>query len=468
MLLFRKFSIILQPIIKGGLIVCNFTLHENQRNLKSFNMRRILFSAVVLAACSTTALAQSGTNSPYSQFGLGAMTEQTSGFNRGMNGLGLGFHEHNQINFLNPASYSSLDSLSFIFDVGMSGQITNFEENGKKQNAKNGNLEYVVAGFRVLKHVGVSFGVVPFTNVGYNYSNSSFVGNSLSTSVTNTYSGSGGLHQVYLGTGWEPFKGFAFGANVSYLWGNITRSVVNSYSDASVNTLSKYYAADVRSYRIDVGMQYTAQLSAKDAVTLGITYGLGHKMKADPSCTVVSKNLQTGVADSTVQTIRDGYELPTMIGAGLMYNHHNRLKIGLDYSLQKWAKIDFPEYSVVNDQPQYALKSGLLKDRHKFTFGGEFCPNEMGRGFAQRMHYRAGVSYATPYYKINGTDGPKEISASLGFGIPIINTWNNRSMLNISVQWARQSVTGFITENTFRLNVGLTFNERWFAKWKLN
>ena len=36
--------------------------------------------------------AQSGTNSPYSQYGLGVLSDQTSGFNRGMNGVGLGFH----------------------------------------------------------------------------------------------------------------------------------------------------------------------------------------------------------------------------------------------------------------------------------------------------------------------------------------------------------------------------------------
>lgn len=73
--------------------------------------------------------AQSGTNSPYSQYGLGILSDQTSGFNRGMNGVGLGFHEHNQVNYLNPASYASLDSMTFILDAGISGQVTNFEEN---------------------------------------------------------------------------------------------------------------------------------------------------------------------------------------------------------------------------------------------------------------------------------------------------------------------------------------------------
>ena len=161
-----------------------------------------------MAAISTTALAQSGTNSPYSAYGLGELTEQSSGFNRGMNGLGLGFREHNQVNYLNPASYSALDSLSFIFDTGLSLQLTNFSENGKKVNANNADFEYVVAGFRAARHVGVSFGIIPFTNVGYNYANTQYVGGSAaasSTTYTNTYAGDGGLHQVYLGAGWEPF-----------------------------------------------------------------------------------------------------------------------------------------------------------------------------------------------------------------------------------------------------------------------
>jgi hypothetical protein len=41
-------------------------------------------------------------------------------------------------------------------------------------------------------------------------------------------------------------------------------------------------------------------------------------------------------------------------------------------------------------------------------------------------------------------------------------------LINISAQWARQSAKNFITENTFRINIGLTFNERWFAKWKVD
>ena len=114
---------------------------------------RKLFLSTLLLGSALMVNAESGTNSPYSQYGLGILSDQTSGFNRGMNGVGLGFHEHNQVNYLNPASYASIDSMTFILDAGISGQVTNFEENGVKKNANNSNFEYVVAGFRLLPHV---------------------------------------------------------------------------------------------------------------------------------------------------------------------------------------------------------------------------------------------------------------------------------------------------------------------------
>ena len=47
------------------------------------------------------------------------------------------------------------------------------------------------------------------------------------------------------------------------------------------------------------------------------------------------------------------------------------------------------------------------------------------------------------------------------------NGWNNRSMVNISAQWVQRSADGLIRENAFRLNLGITFNERWFMKRQL-
>lgn len=433
-----------------------------------------VFSIVAALAIASVAFAQSGTNSPYSQYGLGQQSDPTAGFNRGMNGLAYGFREHNQVNFANPASYSNVDSLSFIFDVGLSLQMTNFEENGHKKNANNADFEYAVASFRAAKHVGVSFGILPFTNVGYSYSNTENVNAFPSTSsanatYTNTYSGSGGIHEAYVGAAWQPFKGFSLGANIGYLWGDYTRTVQNTYSDSYVNTLSKTYSADVSSYKLDIGAQFYKQITKDDELTLGLTYSLGHELSGDPQCIYSLTNSQNSSADvADTLTANGRLAIPHTFGAGLVWSHKNQLKLGFDYQMQKWSSIDWPSLNTsVANRPTYNLTSGQFDNRQKFTFGGEYCKGERYRSFFSRIHYRAGVSYATSYVKINGQNGPREISASVGLGIPIMNNYNNRSILNISAQWSNMSADGLLKENTFRINVGLTFNEKWFAKFKV-
>lgn len=329
------------------------------------------FLAVIASVLVSSAFAQSGTNSPYSQFGLGILAEQSSGFNRGMNGLALGFHDGNQVNYLNPASYSRLDSVTFLFDVGMSGQITNFSENGTKRNIKQANFEYVVAGFRLARHLGMSFGLLPYSNVGYDYSTTGYVNSRNSVIYTNTYSGSGGIHQVYAGLGWSPIKNFSIGVNAGYLWGTIDRSIQNSYSDSYANTLSKSYEAEVRSYNISAGLQYDLKLNKTDMLTLGVTYGLGHKIGGSPTCRVISTNTQTSVSDSLVlggSSLK--LAIPHSFGAGFAYSHANKLRVGADYTLQKWSKVSFPEYvSTSDNEASYLMNDNYFKDRHKVTAG---------------------------------------------------------------------------------------------------
>jgi len=414
------------------------------------------------------AFAQSGTNSPYSQFGLGVLSEQSSGFNRGMNGLGLGFHEGNQVNYLNPASYARLDTLTFLFDAGISLHLTNFSEKGVRRNAKNANIEYVVAGFKAARRLGLSFGLIPFSNVGYQYSTSqALTAQPGSTILTNTYTGTGGVRQAYLGIGWEPIKGLALGANMSYMWGDYNRRLINSYSDGSVNNLVHQYTIDIRSYKVDFGAQYTAKVSSKDYITLGLTFSPTHKIGGKPQLQEILTNSQTNVSDTTSYGGDFDLNLPNFFGVGLMWNHNDKWKVGADYTLQQWSSVKFPSYETNGSVSSFALRDNVLTDRHKLTLGGDFCPAPFSRNFFNRIHYRAGVSYATPYIKVYGNDGPTEMSASIGFGIPIINPYNNRSFLNVSAQWVRSTAKNYITENVFRINVGLTFNELWFKKWKL-
>ena len=430
---------------------------------RRYYMNKIIGCLVLSVLTTMSAFAQSGTNSPYSQYGLGDLTDEGVGFNKGMGGVGYGFHKGNEVNPLNPASYSSIDSVTMIFDGGLSGQITNFKEGGRKLNAKSGGFDYITGAFRLVRHVGVTFGVMPYSNIGYSYSSTTRL-DDMTTTLYSSYEGDGGLNQLFLGAGWQLFKSFSIGFNAAYIWGDLERSVITSGS-SSINILYKEYNASISSMKFDFGVQYTQPISTKDELTLGAVFSPGHNLHSDPYCRIVTSNASIVKADTTTYTITNGLSIPTSFGVGVAYNHDQKLRVGADFKLQKWGSIDFPTFTDANT---YTLKSGLLKDSYKVNVGAEWIPNPRStRSVFHHIRYRVGAGYTTPYYYINGQDGPKDLQLSLGLGIPIMNAYNNRSILNVSAQWQHRSADNLITENTFRLNIGITFNERWFSKMKI-
>lgn len=432
--------------------------------------KRIICSIIALTAV-LAIFAQGGTKSPYSQYGIGVLSDQSQGFNRGMNGVGLALRRGNISNTINPASYSAIDSLTMIFDIGMSAQMTNYKEQGASVNDRSAYFEYAVGTFRLLKGVGVSFGVLPYSSIGYNYSTGNYLDANNGT-IYETYSGTGGLHQVFVGVGWRVLKPLSIGVNMAYLWGSYNRLATSS-STTYINSLSKKYTANVNNYNLEMGLQWEQPVGRKDVLTLGATMALGHKLGADPTCMIVNTNSVTSSQDTTTFVVENGLKLPFSYGVGLGWTHERRLFVGADASLQKWGSVSFPEYDSQNKT--YALASGVLKDRYRVSIGADYvpaAPGSMKRSYFSNIHYRLGAGYATPYYYINGKDGPKELSVSAGLGLPLQNGWNNRGnmrpVLNISAQWVHNSAKDMVTENSFRINIGLTFNERWFAKWKVD
>ena len=439
-------------------------------------MKRIIYSIFSVAFClfSLNAAAQystdapKGTLSPYSQMGLGLLQEPETGFNAGMNGVGIGMRGHNEVNTTNPASYSAIDSLTFVFDAGISGQMTNFDQNNKKINRYTAGLDYVSAIFRAAKGVGVSFGLQPYSQIGYSYSESGYVDDNRTMTYTNTYhSRQSGIQNYYVGVGVRPFKFISLGANIGYLHGEMDRLVQNTFSDSNIDTYTKSYTADINSYKADFGIQLHLNVSKKDMLTIGATYGLGHDLKTDQKLEYLHTTSSTSVVDTTTYVAKNAYSIPTTMAAGISFSHDNKWRIGADYSLQKWADLSYPVFKESNGQKGFVMSDNYYLDRQRMTVGGEYCANEYGRSFMQRVRYRLGASYTTPYYKIGNADGPKEISVSAGFAIPIVNGYNNRSILNVSAQWVNTEAPGFIKENSFRIKIGFTFNERWFMKWKV-
>ena len=376
-----------------------------------------------------------------------------------MGGLSYGLRDGFQINASNPASYTAVDSLTFLFDAGLSLQNANFKEGSVQTNAKNSTVDYIAMQFRLFEGMGFSAGFLPYSIVGYNMSQTydlgtDGLGNPIQ--VNDNYTGTGGLQQVYVGVGYKVFNNLSVGVNFSYLFGEISHSISTTFNNSNAFSSMRTDMIDVNDYKLDLGLQYTQTLGEKHAVNLGAVYSLGHDLNSNGyKYTATYSTSNTVLQSQTVDTLKNAFSLPHTFGVGFTYVYDKRLTVGLDYTQQKWADINFFN------------KQGAFTNRSKLSFGAEFVPKRNSKNYFSRIRYRLGAYYSDPYAKVNENEGAREYGASFGFGFPILRS---NSILNISGQYinVKPKVAGMLEENYLKINVGLTFNERWFMKWKVD
>ena len=400
------------------------------------------------------AIAQNNTISPYTRYGYGDLSDQSFGNSKAMGGIAFGLRDGAQINPLNPASYTAIDSLTFLFEGGVSLQNMNISGSGVKLNAKNSSFDYLAMQFRLHPRIAMSIGLLPFSNVGYSVSDSK-VDNGVSQ--TRSFTGDGGLHQLYGGIGVKVLKNLSLGVNASYFWGDITRTRTIIYPATSESySYIQQMGVSISDYKLDFGTQYTLDFNKKHSMTIGAVFSPKHKLNNDYTVTTQVSTTNSNNLDATL-------ELPNTFGVGFTYNYDKRLTVGADYSLQQWSKTKFGVNTSDDAVREDFNETYTYCNRHKVSVGAEYIPNLMGRSYLSHIKYRLGAYYTTPYYKIGGKEATREYGVTAGFGLPVPRS---RSILSISGQFVRISgqESAFVNENIFRVSIGLTFNERWFFK----
>ena len=420
--------------------------------------------ALLLTMVTGVAIAQNNTNSPYTRYGYGDLSDQSFGNSKAMGGIAFGLRDGAQINPLNPASYTAIDSLTFLFEGGVSLQNMNVSGGGEKRNAKNSSFDYLAMQFRLHPKIAMSIGLLPFSNIGYSVSDIQ-TNEDKTLNTYRSFSGEGGLHQLYVGLGVKVLKNFSIGANASYLWGDIDRTRTVLFPEVSE---AYYYrqtsGVSISNYKLDFGMQYTQTIGKKHLITLGMVYSPKHRIADSYSIVTQMLSNQSSIVSSTALKPNAILELPNAFGVGFTYKYDSRLTVGLDYSLQQWSKARFGLETKVADEIQLDFdKTYDYCDRHKISVGAEYIPNLIGRSYLSHIKYRLGAYYTTPYYKIDGKKAAREYGVTAGFGLPVPRS---RSILCVSGQFVHVSgqEAAFVNENIFRVSIGLTFNERWFFK----
>lgn len=390
------------------------------------------------------------TMSPYSSFGYGLLRDNVTSTQRQMGGIGYAMSSGRQINAMNPASYSRIDSLTFLFDIGADASFIRRSEGSESHSEFGGGLDYVTMQFPVSKRIGMSIGMVPFSSVGYSFGTEVDNGSS-------QRSGDGGLSQLYVGISGNIFKGFSIGANVAYLFGNITNSIYG-ITPSSTSVFEQIF--EVRDWNLQIGAQYNFAISRKESIGIGVVYSPAKDLLGEGR--VVKYALASSSNMASIDTVASmklnkNFSLPSTYGAGVSYRKGNNIFAELDLTYEPWGKAkvtqmsDFPATTFIN--------------RYKLALGGYWKPKDRGT-YAESITYRAGFSFTRDYVMV-GSNQVRDWTISCGVGLPTAST---KTIINVGLEYKHRQAhpNPLLKENYLSLTVGINFNELWFFKRKID
>lgn len=379
------------------------------------------------------------TSSPYSIFGMGNIEENSLGGNKGMGGTGIALMSGNSINFLNPASYSGLDTLVSVFELGVFGKYTSFKNYDSNQKLFDADFKYLAMGFKIKPKLATSFGITSYSTVGYKINIPTTI-EGTSVIYNKIYSGEGGVNQAYLGTSYRISKNLSLGINAVYLFGNVTHSESSTDLDYSLKSITY-----LSNFNLNYGLNY--QFGKKSwKYNVGLIYNNGKTLATD--------NVSTITALSVTETIKSqttSFKIPRTYGIGLAAQK-DYFKIGADYELKQWKDIDFSNPFVEN------------RNSHRYSFGIEFPSPGENKGTYRMIFYRFGAEYNESNLIVNKIPINYR-SISFGAGIPV---QGYLSVINLALELGQNGSgkNGLFQERFCTLHIDVSLKEEWFKKRK--
>lgn len=422
--------------------------------------KKYFLSFAVLFAITSTVMAQSTINSPYSKYGVGNLKGSYLPQQKAIGNLGYGISTvgaYQNINISNPASYSNLRLT--VFDIGISGYNQGLKKGSVSESSFNATLSHLLIAVPVSKKSALSFGLLPYSNLGYQFKNSSQVD---TFTVDHVYSGEGGLTRAYLGYGIAFGKHLSVGVNMNYTFGNLKEIKATEFSKY-VGFLNSKTENDnsVGGLNFDFGAQYITALGKNTRLTLGYTGGVKTQLNTKFS-QLSTRYTSTSDASFRADTVAfaDGVKgnltLPANHNFGFSIERQNKWLIGADFRMAQWS--DFDKTGSTDD----------LNDSWGFSVGGQITPNVNAvTNYLKLIDYRLGVSYDKSYVTL-GTQNINVKSINFGFGFPLISGRNAFYKINLATELGTRGTlsNNLVKENFANIHLGFTINDKWFQKYK--
>lgn len=400
---------------------------------------------------SLVSVAQESTSSPYSFYGIGDQKFKGTVENRSMGGLGI-FPDSIHLNLQNPATYSALKRTTFT--VGGGYNSVKLKTNSEKDDAQRTTIDYLAVGIPMGK-LGVAFGLIPFSSVGYKIQKISD-----GTTDSKRYTGEGGVNKVFLGAGYQVTKSFSIGADVNYNFGNIetNRTVFKPFVQYGTRELN---TSDLSGASFNFGAVYQAKFKEKYDFIGSVTFSPNSKLKSQNKrntatitynangVEVINDQIDNDIADNNLT-------LPSKLAIGAGLGKKMKWFLGAEITLQQSNKFG----NLYDDITGTSYENGT-----KASIGGYYIPNYASfSSYWSTVTYRAGLRFEKTGLVI-ADQSINDYALSLGVGLPVGRNFSN---VNIGFEYGKRGTTkaNLVQENYFNIIIGLSLSDKWFVKSK--
>lgn len=397
--------------------------------------------------------AQEGTSSPYSFYGIGDVRFKGTAETRAMGGLMI-FPDSIHINLQNPASYASLKYTTF--SVGGSHSTTQLKTETQKENARRTTMDYFAVGLPLGKF-GAGFGLIPYSSVGYKIQAKSMIDEVASY---RKFTGTGGVNKAFLGLGYKITPNFSIGADVTYNFGKIETSSLQSVETVQFGS-REMNNSDITGASFNAGLSYSAKLTDKLQLFSALTYSPESNL-----------NLKNGRRISTVQFTPVGGEIEVDFEVINVANTTLKMPSKLTFGagigeLKKWViggEVTLQQSK--NQENRFLdIDNSMFENAIKYAVGGYYIPNYNSfSSYFEKVTYRAGLRFENTGLILQNKS-IQDAGVTVGMGLPLGGTFSN---MNIGFEYGKRGTIygGLVEENYANISVGLSLNDRWFVKRK--
>jgi len=431
------------------------------------------FLAVIALFISISTLAQQGSSSPYSFYGIGSLKFKGTVENQSMGGISV-FNDSIHVNLRNPAGYAGQNLKSFNdegrpikYTVGGSQSQINLKGVSASESSSTSSLDYLAIAIPLGKF-GAGFGLLPYSSVGYKLQ--SF---SSEETLEYKYRGEGGINKVFLGLGYQLSNNIRIGVDASYNFGNITNTNIafgyNAQGEFLQYHTREVNRSDLGGISYNFGIIYTKLLKSNLQFTASGSYApstnLKSKNQRNFSTVVVNLDTEQEVALNTIDVDLSeiGLEttdlkIPSKTSIGFGFGTPRKWFAGVDYTFLKASQ--FSNRLIVVDNSTY-------EDASTISVGGFYIPEfDSFNKYWKRIVYRTGIRFENTGLKVNN-QVIKEFGISFGVGLPVGRIFSNA---NIGLELGKRGTTNanLVEENFVNFQLSLSLNDRWFEKLRFN